>query len=86
MKTNNTIAPFDSVQVPGNFRFTFLHSDPGKFFHLAKVRALSSSSRVAIFPKHAPFPNLMALFVRMEYGNVLVLMLAYVGTCFVDVV
>jgi hypothetical protein len=54
MKTSNTIAPFDSVQVPGDFRFTFLHSNPGKFFDLAKVRELSSS-RVAIFPKHVPF-------------------------------
>lgn len=37
MKTNNIIGPFDSVDAPVEFRFTFLHSTPDKFIELSQT-------------------------------------------------
>jgi factor associated with neutral sphingomyelinase activation len=34
MKANNVIGPYDSVEVPVQFRFTFLHSHPDRFVEL----------------------------------------------------
>lgn len=34
MKANNVIGPFDSIEVPVQFRFTFLHSHPDRFVEL----------------------------------------------------
>ena len=34
MKANNVVGPFDSVEVPVQFRFTFLHSSPERFVEL----------------------------------------------------
>jgi len=34
MKANNVVGPFDSVEVPVQFRFTFLHSHPDRFVEL----------------------------------------------------
>lgn len=34
MKANNVVGPFDSVEVPVQFRFTFLHSHPDLFVEL----------------------------------------------------
>ena len=34
MKANNVVGPFDSVEVPVQFRFTFLHSHPDRFAEL----------------------------------------------------
>jgi hypothetical protein len=38
MKENNVIGPFESIEIPTNFGFTFLHSCPEMFVELCQVR------------------------------------------------
>ena len=39
MKENNVIGPFESIESPAKFQFTFLHSCPENFVDLCQVRA-----------------------------------------------